>query len=273
MVNDRSSSSVHADDASPKVKFEHLEIELDAGLAVVWLARPPVNSVSQQMYRELRRLFSTPDAHLPGAKAIVLAGRGRHFCAGNDLHEFGTLSPENSDERMAEVRAAFFAIQDCPIPVIGAVQGAAVGTGLAIAASCDFVIAADSARFGTPEIGVGIMGGARHLARLVPEPVVRWMYLTGDSIDVRRLEALGSIIEVTTAEDLVERAREHAGRIIRHSAAAVRMAKRSLNSIETMDLQPGYAFEQGLTRELSGHPDSLEARRATLEQRPPNYTA
>ncbi|WP_345527483.1 enoyl-CoA hydratase-related protein [Nocardioides endophyticus] len=254
------------------MKFEHLEIELDAELALVWLARPPVNSVSQEMYREIRRLFADPGAHLPGAKAIVLAGRGRHFCAGNDLHEFGTLTPENSDERMAEVRAAFFAIQDCSIPVVGAVQGAAVGTGLAIAASCDFVIAADDARFGTPELGVGIMGGARHLGRLVPEPVVRWMYLTGDPIDVRRLEALGSVIEVTTAEQVVERAREHAGRIVRHSAAAIKMAKRSLNAIETMDLQPGYAFEQSLTRELSGHPDSLEARRATLERRQPTYT-
>jgi enoyl-CoA hydratase len=248
-------------------------MEVSDSIATVWLARPPVNSVSQEMYREIEALFSDPERHLSGAKAIVLAGEGKHFCAGNDLHEFATLSPDNSAERMAEVRAAFFAIQDCVIPVIGAVQGAALGTGLAIAASCDFVIAAENARFGTPEIGVGIMGAARHLSRLVPEAIVRFMYLTGDPIDVRRLEAVGAVVEVVEPERLVERAREHAARVVRHSAAAIRMAKRALNAVETMDLQPGYEFEQGLTGELSGHPDSQEARAATLEQRAPHYSA
>jgi len=272
MANVTSSSSA-TDPTGEAGQFVHLRIEVRDSVATVWLARPPVNSVSQEMYREIEQVFSHPDHHLPGVKAIVLAGEGRHFCAGNDLHEFATLSPDNSAQRMAEVRAAFFAIQDCVIPVVGAVQGAAVGTGLAIAASCDFVIAADNARFGTPEIGVGIMGAARHLSRLVPEPIVRWMYLTGDPIDVRRLESIGSVVEVVEPERLVERAYEHAARIVRHSAAAIRMAKRSLNAIETMDLQPGYEFEQSLTAELSGHPDSQEARRATLEQREPHYSA
>ncbi|KJE21726.1 enoyl-CoA hydratase/carnithine racemase [Frankia torreyi] len=252
--------------------FEFLRLESEGPLSTVWLARPPVNSVSQAMYRELEDLFSRPDRHLPGVKAIVLAGEGRHFCAGNDLHEFGTLTPDNSDERMAEVRAAFFAIQECPVPVIGAVHGVALGTGLAIAASCDFVIAAENARFGTPEVGVGIMGGARHLARLVPEPIVRWMYLTGDPIEAGRLAELGGIVAVVPPTELIKRAHEQARRIVRHSSASIRMAKRSLTGIETMDLQEGYIFEQGLTRELSRHPDSLEARRATLEQRAARYT-
>jgi len=252
--------------------FDFLALKAEGPVAVVSLARPPVNSVSQAMYRELKQLFSEPERHVPGAKAIVLAGEGKHFCAGNDLHEFGTLTPENSDERMAEVRAAFFAIQDCPLPVVGAVHGAALGTGLAMAASCDFVVAADNARFGTPEVSVGIMGGARHLARLVPEPLVRWMYFTAEPIDVQRLAALGGVVEVVPADELLDRARAHADLIVRHSAAAIKMAKRSLNAIETMDLQPGYEFEQGLTGELSAHPDSLEARRATLERRKPQYT-
>lgn len=274
MVNATSSSSpTTGEPVLDGHRFAHLDLEIGDAIATVWLARPPVNSVSQAMYRELEALFSQPERYLPGAKAIVLAGRGRHFCAGNDLHEFATLSPENSDERMAEVRAAFFAIQDCPTAVVGAVRGAAVGTGLAIAASCDFVVAAEDARFGTPEIGVGIMGGARHLARLVPEPIVRWMYLTGEPVDVHRLVALGSVVATTSPDDVVALARAHAARIVRHSTAAIRMAKRSLNAIEVMDLQPGYTFEQGLTRELSGHPDSLEARRATLERRPANYSA
>jgi enoyl-CoA hydratase/carnithine racemase len=98
-------------------------------------------------------------------RVVILAGRGKHFCAGTDLDDFATTMPDNADERMWQVREAFFAIQDCPVRVIGAVQGTAVGTGLAVAASCDYVIAAVDARIGLPEITVGVMGGARHLAR------------------------------------------------------------------------------------------------------------
>lgn len=166
--------------------FEHLQWAVADGIATVRIDRPPVNAVNQAMYRELSSAFGSRSPVVDAAKVIVLSAAGPHFCAGNDLTEFGTLTPSNADQRMAEVRAAFFAIQDCPIPVIAAVQGAALGTGLAIAASSDFVIAAANARFGTPEVGVGVMGGARHLARLLPEPWVRWMYLTGGSLDAGR---------------------------------------------------------------------------------------
>ena len=248
--------------------YRYISLEERDRIATVRLSRPPVNAVNQEMYREIEQLFSRAD--LPG-DVVVLTSEGKHFCAGNDLEEFGTLTPANADARMAEVRAAFFAIQDCHLPVIGAVQGSALGTGLAIAASCDFVVAADDARFGVPEISVGVMGGARHLARLVPEPWVRWMYLTGAPVPAQELKALGAVIETCPAERLAERARDHASRIAAHSGAAIRMAKRSLNAIETMDLQAGYRFEQGLTTELCGHPDSQEAVRATLERREPRY--
>lgn len=251
--------------------YSFLRWKVEDAVATVWLSRPPVNAVNQEMYREIKALFSDP-GQLADAKAIVLAGRGRHFCAGNDLAEFATLRPDNSDERMAEVRAAFFAIQDCPIPVIAAVHGAALGTGLAIAASCDFVVAAEDARFGTPEVSVGVMGGARHLARLVPQPWVRWMYLTAEPVRGDQMARLGGVIATAPrAEEVLDLAYRHARLIARHSGPILAMAKRSLNTIESMALQPGYAFEQSLTGEISGHPDSIEAVQATLEQRAPAY--
>jgi enoyl-CoA hydratase len=252
-------------------QYSFLKWEIADHVATVWLNRAPVNSVNQQMYREIESLFSKPEVLGTEVKAIVLAGEGKHFCAGNDLNEFATLSPENSDNRMAEVRAAFFAIQDCRIPVIGAVHGAAVGTGLAIAASCDFVVASDDARFGTPEVSVGVMGGARHLARLVPEPWVRWMYLTAEPISAAQLGKLGGLIEVVARGALLETAQKHAAKIATYSGVVLGTAKRALNRIESMDLQPGYTFEQSLTTEISGHPDSIEAVRATIERRPAKY--
>lgn len=240
-------------------------------MATVTMDRPPVNAVDQEMYRQIAALFSPDGPLAASAKVVVLTGAGKHFCAGNDLVEFGTLTPDNSDARMAEVRAAFFAIQDCPIPVVAAVQGAALGAGLAIAASCDFVIASEDARFGTPEVGVGVMGGARHLARLLPEPWVRWMYFTAEPLSAAQLHALGAVIAVVPRDEVLSRALEHARLVSRHSAVVLRMAKRALNGIETMDLQPGYIFEQSLTTELSADPDSIEARAATLQRRPAAY--
>ena len=253
------------------ISCEYLDWSIEDGVATVTMDRPPVNAVSQQMYREISMAFAPDGPLASSAKVVVLTGAAPHFCAGNDLVEFGGLTPDNSDARMAEVRAAFFAIQDCPVPVIGAVRGAALGTGLAIAASCDFVIAAEDARFGTPEVSVGVMGGARHLARLVPEPWVRWMYFTAEPVGAKQLHSLGSLIAVVPAAELLEVARTHARLISRHSGVILKMAKRALNGIEAMDLQQGYTFEQGLTTELSGDPDSVEARTATLERRTPSY--
>jgi enoyl-CoA hydratase len=133
--------------------YDYLKVEIDlAGVANVRLNRPPANAVDGAMYREIAALFGQIDQIAPDVRAVVLSGEGRHFCAGNDLDEFATMTPENGTERMWRVREAFLAIAACDVPVVGAVHGAALGTGLAIAASCDFIVAATDARFGLPEL-------------------------------------------------------------------------------------------------------------------------
>jgi enoyl-CoA hydratase len=261
-----------ASDSENGGDYEFLRWELDGSIATVWLARPPVNAVSQAMYREIRTLFADVPQLGQDIRVIILAGEGRHFCAGNDLEEFKTLNPANSHARMREVREAFFAIQDAPVPVIAAVQGSALGTGLAIAASCDFVVAAEGARLGATEIKVGVMGAAKHLARLVPQPVVRSMFFSGEPLPVEELVRYGAVIAVVPRERLHAEAHRRAAEVARHSPAAIRFAKQSLNRIEFMELQPGYEYEQTLTGELSGYRDAKEALDAFFEQRDPQFT-
>ncbi|GAA0570698.1 enoyl-CoA hydratase-related protein [Actinomadura livida] len=244
-----------------------LSWEVADRVATVWLDRPPVNAVDQDLYRELSGLFEDLGRLGDDVRAVVLAGRGRHFCAGNDLGEFQTMTPANAPARMREVRRAFFAIQDAPLPVIGAVRGSALGTGLAIAASCDFIVAAEGARLGTPEVSVGVMGAARHLMRLLPQPVVRWMYLTGEPLPVEELRKYGAVIEIVPADQLLDAARSHAARITRHGPVTIGFAKRALNRVEKMELQEGYEYEQSLTAELCGYPESKEALAAVVEKR------
>jgi enoyl-CoA hydratase len=158
------------------------------------------------------------------------------------------------------------------VPVIGAVQGTAVGTGLAIAASCDFIVAAQGARLGVTEIAVGVMGAAKHLSRLVPQPVMRWMFFSAEPLPAEELVKYGAVLAVVPESELLDEARRRALTICKHSPVAIRFAKRSLNQIEFMDLKNGYEFEQGLSGELSAYEDSKEAQRAFLERRAPRYT-
>jgi enoyl-CoA hydratase/carnithine racemase len=252
-------------------QYTRLTVEQDGGVVTVTLNRPPVNAVDLVMYRELRDLFVEIDQVGPGARVVVLTGAGKHFCAGNDLEDFATMDGDNVRERMFHVREAFFAIQECAVPVVGAVAGAALGTGLALAASCDFVVAADDAVFGLPELSVGVHGGARHLGRLVGEPVVRWMYFTGQRLTGDEMKALGAVIAVVPRDELLDRARDEAKRIAAFSPTAVRMGKRGLNDIEFLDIRRGYEHEQGLTARMMDHPDSKIALEASRSGEVPVY--
>ena len=252
--------------------FSFLDVTVQTRIAVVTMNRPPVNAVNQQMYAEIRDLFGDIDRLLTDVSVVILTSTGRHFCAGNDLDDFSTLSPANSAGRMRLVRDAFEAVYDCPVPTIGAVRGVALGTGVALAASCDLLVCADTARFGLPEVGVGVMGGAKHLSRLVPQSMVRLMHLTADAVSAAELAEHGGIARIVPEERLADEANSLAAHIARHSAVALRHAKESLNAIEFMDLKSGYEREQQLTSRLSGFADAREALSAIREKRTPTFS-
>jgi len=258
-------------DGGAAATWDFLTVRTADTIAIVSLDRPPVNAVNQAMYSEIRDLFSRFDELLPGVKAVVLTGSGKHFCAGNDLDEFLSLDEVNAAGRMRLVRDAFNAVYDCPVPVIGAVHGAVLGTGLALAASCDLIVSGTSGRFGTPEVGVGVMGGARHLSRLVPQAFVRLMYLTADPAPAADLVGFGSVVRVVPDAQLLDAALAIAARMTRHSRIALRHAKESLNAIEFMDLKGGYEFEQRMTGRLVAEVDAKEAVTAVRWGRPPAY--
>jgi enoyl-CoA hydratase len=254
-------------------QFEFLNVSRAESIGTVVMRRPPVNAVSQAMYEEIRTCFTQVDELLPDAAVVVLRGEGKHFSAGNDLTEFMTLMSANSPARMKLVREAFAAIYECPVPVIAAVHGSALGTGVALAGSCDIVICGESARFGTPEVGVGVMGAAKHLSRLVPQQVVRRMYYTADPVSGHELMRYGGVAAVVPDDQLLDAATALARRIARHSRLAIRTAKESLNTIEYMELRSAYEFEQSLTSRLADSGDSREARRAIQEKRQPRYAS
>jgi len=132
-------------------------------------------------------------------------------------------------------------------------------------------VAAEKATFGLPEIDVGVMGGTKHLARIVPEKVMRWMALSGKRVTAAYLERLGAIHQVVPREQLLEAALAAADEICTKSPAAVRLMKEVINLTEHMNLNDGYHVETYATAIISTHPDSKEAARAFREKRPGVY--
>lgn len=252
--------------------FKALHWERKNHVVTVLLDRPPVNALNIATYREITEFFSTVEELEPGVRVVVFGGRGPHFCVGRDLKEGGPPGmPVATRNRI--VNAAATAVRQCAVPTIAAVHGVAVGGGLGLAVACDVVLAAEGTRVGMPEIRLGLMGGASHLARLVPPGVVRRMFYTADPVPVEELAQYGGFYKIVPLDRLHAEAEEFGHRIAQHSGIALRYAKHTLDAIESLDLEAGFRYEQRMTYELSKHPDALEAREAFVEKREPKFVS
>jgi enoyl-CoA hydratase len=158
------------------------------------------------------------------------------------------------------VRESFHAIRECAKPVIGALNGPALGAGLAVAASCDILVTAEEASLGLPEIDVGLLGGGRHAQRMFGHSTLRRMMLTGYRVPGLELFRLGIVEACVPRAALMERVMDLAREIAAKSQAAIRLAKRALNAIEDMSLRDGYRHEQDLTAQLSRAPGRQGSR-------------
>jgi len=228
--------------------------------------------LSLDLLRRLRDLFGGLTESYPKAHCVVLTGAGKAFSAGADLKELSERSTETQMARSVVSRGCFDAIRRCTVPVIAAVNGSAVGAGLVVASCCDIVIASESASFSLPEVLVGVMGGTRHLARLVPDKMVRYLALTGRRVDAHTLARFGAVHEITTPEGLMPAALALASDIAKNSPSTLALMKDSINLTEDMPVTEGYRVEQLFTTLASSMPDSKEAALAFLEKRKPVWS-
>ena len=237
---------------------------------VVTIDNPPVNALDKAAYQDMLRAFEEI-AVSPEVRAVVLTAAGRKaFCAGTDIRDFGH---QHLDEPLEPIRhsklvkSVFDAIWDCPVPVVACVNGPAMGAGVGLVSDWDVIIAADDAVLALPEINVGVLGGARALARLVPQQRVRLMMYTGRRIPFTDLVAYGSVLATVPADDLLKAGLELASEIAGKSPTAIRLAKKGLSHLEVSDLSPsdGYKYEQTLTEQLAHHPDAARAAAAFFE--------
>ncbi len=240
-------------------------------IAVVTMDHPPVNAQNADFNIEMAYAFDSLSDRRD-VRVVVLTGAGKVFSAGADLKARPDRSKAGERwQHNRRARESYHAIRECTKPVIAAINGAALGAGLAVAASCDILLCAEEASVGLPEIDVGLLGGGKHTQRLFSHSIRRRMMFTGYRVPGPELYRLGIVEACVPRADLMDRAMAMAREIAGKSPAAIRLAKRTLNTIEDMSLRDGYRYEQNMTTELGEHPDSAEAQAAFREKRKPNY--
>ena len=252
-----------------------IKTTIEDHVAVVTLDNAPVNTQSKEFMEELISVFDELNETV-GVHCIVLTGNGKCFSAGADIKMRAKMAaeaqPGDTYRHLRRAREVGFVIVESNIPVIAAVNGPALGAGMGLAICSDIIVASTNAVFGLPEIDIGLMGGVRHTMRVFPLALTRRMVLTGWRVPAEELYRRGLIEACVEPEDLMPTAMEMARNIASKSPKALKLAKRALNTVETMGLKDGYRFEQNLTVEMTRHDDSKEAMRAFMEKREPKFT-
>jgi enoyl-CoA hydratase len=256
------------------LSYETLLVETPAaGVMLIRLNRPEaLNALNSKLLEELSRSLDGAEAD-PGVGCVVLTGSDKAFAAGADIKEM-------SDKTYAEMFTMdFFASASQRIaqfrkPIIAAVAGYALGGGCELAMLCDFIIAAATARFGQPEINLGVMpgiGGTQRLTRLVGKSKAMDMILTARLMDAAEAERAGLVSRVVAAERLIGDAVEAAARIARQSGVAVMMNKELVNAAYETTLATGVAMERRLFHSLFAFEDQKEGMAAFVEKREPQF--
>ena len=257
--------------------YETLQIEDgEYGVMVVTLNRPDrLNAMNTDMMRELRALFTDLYVHADRARAVVLTGAGeRGFCPGADLKERDGMSDETWRSQHALVEQIARAMINAPMPLIAAVNGVAMGGGAEIALCCDFIYAADHARFAFPEVTRGIMPGMmgpQNLPRAVGVRRAKEIVLTGRPFSAQEAHDWGMVNRVLPLAELLPAARETARAIAENAPIGVRGAKAALDKAVELDRATGYDFEIAVYNHTVPSEDRLEGVRAFNEKRKPEF--
>lgn len=255
------------------MSYSTLLVEIDNGICVITINREDkLNALNRQVLDELDlvmdKVYTNPDI-----KGVILTGKGeRAFVAGADIKEFLQV-PESKGSQLAERgQNIFFKIEDSPKPVIAAVNGFALGGGCELAMACHLRIAAENARFGQPEVNLGLIpgyGGTQRLTALVGRSKAMELILTGNMMNAPEALQCGLVNHVVKPADLLTRSKEILQVILSKSPVAVAMAIKAINTFD--HTRAGFIEEARLFGETFASKDKEEGTRAFLEKRKANF--
>ncbi|MFH0816824.1 MAG: enoyl-CoA hydratase-related protein [Methanobacteriota archaeon] len=246
-----------------------IKVEQKGAVCLVTMNRPPMNALSSEMLAELKSAFHDIKRSKE-AKVVVLTGEGKAFVAGADIAEMKDMDALSAREYGLLGQSVFFHVEKLPQPVIAAVNGFALGGGCELAMSCDMRIASEKAKFGQPEVSLGVtpgFGGTQRLPRLVGRGKAKELIFTGDMIDAAEAYRIGLVNRVVKPEELIAESMKLAELIASKGQVAVRLAKKAVNSGIEVDLKSGCDIEAEIFGVCFSTADQKEGMAAFLEKR------
>ncbi len=249
--------------------YETIIVEIDDNIATVRLNRPDqLNALSSELLGELSMAIAELDAD-ERVRCMILTGNEKSFAAGADITEMVDRDFVHmfATDHLAKEATV---LEQCRTPIIAAVSGYALGGGCELAMMCDFIIAADSAKFGQPEINLGVMaglGGSQRLTRFVGKSKAMEMHLTGRFMDAEEAERAGLVSRVVPAKKLMDEARSAAEKISEKSSIATMAVKEAVNRSYETTLREGLLFERRVFHALFSTEDQHEGMSAFTEKR------
>src|SRR4051812_27506060 len=251
-----------------------IRVDVSESIGTLTIDRPEVkNALDLATVNEVRAALNSLAVNNEVGVLIVTGGGEAAFVSGADIND---IRARGRDEGLAAINSSLFAeIERFPRPTIAAINGYALGGGCELALACDIRIASETAKFGQPELGLGIIPGAgatQRLPRIVGMGRAKHLILTGEIIDAKQALEIGLVTAVTPPGQLQVRARELAKKILRQGPLAARLAKLALNASARVDLDSGLLIETLAQALCYSSDDKLEGTAAFLEKRKPKFT-
>ncbi|MFZ5924029.1 MAG: enoyl-CoA hydratase/isomerase family protein [Bacillota bacterium] len=254
---------------------EFVRVSRDEGVAVVTIDRPPVNALNFQAVSELSSVFDEL-ACSSDVAVVILTGKGeKAFVAGADIKEFPGLTRQAGIEMAMRGHALMSKIATFGRPVIAAINGLCLGGGCELALACDLRVASEAARFGQPEVNLGLIpgyGGTQRLPRLVGPAVAKELLFTGSTIDAQEALRIGLVNRVVPHSELMNACFDLARTILSKAPVAVGLAKRAVDEGMQVQLEEGLELEARYFGDACATEDMREGVQAFLEKRKPQFT-
>ncbi|UCC12068.1 MAG: enoyl-CoA hydratase/isomerase family protein [candidate division WOR-3 bacterium] len=254
--------------------YKYIIVEIDSPMAIITINRPDVlNAVNIETILELEKAVvnctENPDVHV-----IIITGQGKSFVSGSDISRLYEMDDEQAREYSITGQRVLSSIEKCEKPVIAAVNGFALGSGCEIAMACDIRIASEKAKFGQPEVKLGLIpghAGTQRLARIVGIGKAKELIFTGDLIDALEAHRIGLANMVVSQDSLIAEAKTLARKIADAGPNAVRTAKVVIARGFDVDLATGQEYEVEAFSKLFRTDETHEGMKAFLEKRKPNW--
>lgn len=244
------------------------------GFAVITLNRPPMNPLSSEVFQQLEKILLVVESN-PSIKAVIFtASGGKAFCTGIDITEIKSFSSLQMYEFCLQSLSVFSKIENLAKPTIAVISGLALGGGCELALTCDFRLAGENAKFGQPEINLGITpggGGTQRLPRLIGMARAKELLLLGEMIDAATAKEYGLVNNVWPEAELMPAAEQLAKKLASKAVVAMQMLKKTINIGRNMDLPSATHFEIDSFMLSFNTEDCLEGINALLEKRKPNF--